>query len=58
MNNLFEYFNNIDNMSHAFLIGNVLFDDIEKAEKCAEILKKSGHFSAVCETVKESFIEL
>ena len=35
-----------------------LFDDIEKAEKCAEILKKSGHFSAVCETVKESFIEL
>ena len=30
MNNLFEYFNNIDNMSHAFLIGNVLFDDIEK----------------------------
>ena len=30
MNNLFKYFNNIDNMSHAFLIGNVLFDDIEK----------------------------
>ncbi len=30
MNYLFEYFNNIDNMSHAFLIGNVLFDDIEK----------------------------
>jgi len=30
LNNLFEYFNNIDNMSHAFLIGNVLFDDIEK----------------------------
>ena len=30
MNSLAEYFKNIDNLSHAFLIGNVVFDEIEK----------------------------
>ena len=29
MNNLLDYFNKIDNISHAFLIGNVIFDEIE-----------------------------
>lgn len=30
MNNLKSYFKKIDNLSHAFLIGNVVFDEIEK----------------------------
>ncbi len=29
MNRLLDYYNNIDNLSHAFLIGNVVFDEIE-----------------------------
>jgi len=35
-----------------------LFDNMEKAEKCVEILKASGYFAAVCETVNKSFIEI
>ena len=38
MKTLTDYFNNIDNISHAFLIGNVFFADIEK-ELC-EILSE------------------
>ena len=30
MNKLYKYFSNIDEISHAFLIGNVVFDEIEK----------------------------
>ncbi|MCQ2459126.1 MAG: 4-(cytidine 5'-diphospho)-2-C-methyl-D-erythritol kinase [Ruminococcus sp.] len=33
-----------------------LFSDKQTAEKCCEILRKSDYFSAVCETVGESFI--
>ncbi len=38
MNNLKDYFKKIDNLSHAFLIGNVIFDEIEKDLK--EIISK------------------
>ncbi len=31
MNKLEEYFNHLDNISHAFLIGNVIFDEIEES---------------------------
>ena len=35
-----------------------LFPDKKSAQICAERLAAAGYFSAVCETVKESFIEL
>ncbi len=35
-----------------------IFSNMKSAEKCAEILCKSGYFSEVCETVQESFIIL
>lgn len=38
MNNLSDYFNSIENISHAFLIGNVIFDEIEK--ELTDIIKE------------------
>lgn len=35
-----------------------IFSDMKSAEKCAEVLCKSGYFAEVCETVSESFIIL
>ncbi len=33
-----------------------IFENLETAEKCAELLKNSGYYAQVCETVRDSFI--
>lgn len=33
-----------------------IFDTCERAEKCADILKNSGYFADVCETVSKAFV--